>query len=134
MHFNFAVMESRKGMANPVQPHFSKWTIIITSDSQFHIRNSLREQQFDFEWMGWGMMVLLKKRLSPVRIKWLVPKQFIRIRIYLQFCLHVTNAIAKTHYPKNCWAVTCRSTACPKKCMYSGNFLTSQSRKGHSVK
>ena len=32
----------------------------ITSDSQFHIRNRLREQPFAFEWMGSGRKGLLK--------------------------------------------------------------------------
>ena len=86
--------------------------------------------------MGWGRMVLLKKQLPPVRIKWSVPKQFIRIRSYLQFCLHVTNAVAKMHYPKNCWAVNAEvlpaqrsacteaifSLACLAKAIQSNNY------------
>ena len=59
----------------------------------------------------------------------------IGIRIYLQFRLHVTNAVAKEDsFPKNCWTVTYRSTACPKKRMYNGISFTTLPRKGHSVK
>ena len=44
------------------------------------------------------------------------------MHISLQFCLNITNAVAKTHNSKKRLAVTCRSTTCQKKCMKSGIF------------